>query len=301
MFSAAMDIIRWNIGAYKAIAAAGNARFNLDLDSSPTGATIFYRRVTQQFSQYSRPTNVKDVPFDLAIWYFRFERDGCKPQVLMANPYIETHPGVICGAQVPKEVGKFRSYVALAIVVQTAIFAIPFSAKDRPNFAYLHPPLGDASQFFLPLCLSLVGIASVAPWFIRPKKWAKLTAFIGIGCFIVSLGFYGYFVSATVIKIAISAQNATFFFSVGDTKTELAIATFGPNCEKLKEIRADLGDDCDAAMIKAVNPSDETVRALWTPSSLLKTHVELLCSYLMCLIGVNLFAGATARAYPHIA
>ena len=89
---ASIDLITWNRNAYEIVETTGSSKFLLDLASTPSEANISYRRATKlKFLPYSEKTNLTNVPFDLAFWYFKFEINGCD-EILIANPYVEKHP-----------------------------------------------------------------------------------------------------------------------------------------------------------------------------------------------------------------
>ncbi len=89
---ASLNIMSWNAAVYDIIDSTGKDTFKVDLSSTPEGARISRRIVTQEFFDYSQTTNLQDIDFPLAVWFVRFEKPNCTAQVLEANPFTEHHP-----------------------------------------------------------------------------------------------------------------------------------------------------------------------------------------------------------------
>ncbi len=189
----------------------------------------------------------------------------------------------------------FNGYAVLAGSIQTAMFCMPFGAAERPNLFALFPPLGELQHYILPLSAILVGVASVTPWFLASAKMAKRVAFLSVFMLFISFLLYFACLSFRVVAFKNVMTGTSYVFSVGATKSDLAIETFGTHCEKQDKLIRELASGCDEGMIMAVGPTQQTVNSLWTKPSLFKTHVELLMGYLFCLIFFNSFVGATAK------
>ena len=84
--------------AYRKVADTGSDSFTISLRSSPSGAAISYRRIGEQYQDYSRSTDVDQATFPYAMWTFRFKLGKCEV-VRFPNPYIETSPNLTVDMQ----------------------------------------------------------------------------------------------------------------------------------------------------------------------------------------------------------
>jgi len=85
-------ILKRNIAAYENVEKHGTEAFTIKLRSIPAGATVSYMRTGHPYTTYSKPTNIEDASFQLAMWTFRFEKSGCKTQFREVDPYTEANP-----------------------------------------------------------------------------------------------------------------------------------------------------------------------------------------------------------------
>jgi len=67
--------------------------FTISLKSTPPGATVSYKRVGEQYQDYSSPTDIDQAVFPYAFWTFRFKLGRCEV-VKNPNPYIEKSPNL---------------------------------------------------------------------------------------------------------------------------------------------------------------------------------------------------------------
>lgn len=76
--------------AYTLVADTEALTFNLEVNSNPAGATIFYgRRGDIAYKQHSNPTDstIKALPY--AIWTIRFQKQGFRDKNYEFNPFVE--------------------------------------------------------------------------------------------------------------------------------------------------------------------------------------------------------------------
>ena len=92
--AAALQVIARNLGAYKRILETGSDSFTFSLHSTPTGATIAYRRTGEDFRDYSAQTNVDARELPLALWTFRVSKQHCRPELRYPDPYLELSPSL---------------------------------------------------------------------------------------------------------------------------------------------------------------------------------------------------------------
>jgi hypothetical protein len=73
--------------AYKIVSDSGTLVFDLDVSSSPTGATVSYRRRGDHYRQNVNPTNtvIKELPY--AIWQVRFQKQGYREEEREHDPF----------------------------------------------------------------------------------------------------------------------------------------------------------------------------------------------------------------------
>ena len=90
-------VIGDNQAAYQLIAANGRAIFHARITSVPSDARIRYRKlIDDDYTDYSKTTDVPDAIFELATTLFAFEKDGCKDDVpVRINPYEDTNPYIV--------------------------------------------------------------------------------------------------------------------------------------------------------------------------------------------------------------
>lgn len=89
---AALNLLEENIEAYLLIGETGVDTFSIRLASIPSGATISYKRIGEDYQILSKPTDVPSTTFPYAMWTFKFEKVGCRTTERTPNPYIELHP-----------------------------------------------------------------------------------------------------------------------------------------------------------------------------------------------------------------
>lgn len=77
-----------HMAAFLYIAKSGSTTFTMSLKSSPPGASISYKRIGEDYQDYSGATNVDHAEFPYALWTFRFSLGKCEV-VKNPNPYIE--------------------------------------------------------------------------------------------------------------------------------------------------------------------------------------------------------------------
>lgn len=79
--------------AFNMIAGTGSDTFTISLRSTPPGAAISYRRIGEDYQDYSSPTDVDQATFPYAMWTFRFSMNHCEV-IKKPNPYIERSPNL---------------------------------------------------------------------------------------------------------------------------------------------------------------------------------------------------------------
>lgn len=79
--------------AFNMIAGTGSDTFTISLRSTPPGASISYKRIGEDYQDYSSPTDVDQATFPYAMWTFRFTIDHCDV-IKKPNPYIERSPNL---------------------------------------------------------------------------------------------------------------------------------------------------------------------------------------------------------------
>ncbi len=75
--------------AYKVVADSGSLTFDLDVRSTPRGATILYFRRGDKPRKHQDPTNSIIPSLPLAIWMVRFEKEGYRAEEREHNPLTE--------------------------------------------------------------------------------------------------------------------------------------------------------------------------------------------------------------------
>lgn len=91
----ATAVLTWltrNITAYLLIEKTGVDTFPLSLKSRPPGASISFTRTGEPYKDYSRPTDVLNIRFPIAMWTFKFVKAGCEPEFFHPDPYLEADP-----------------------------------------------------------------------------------------------------------------------------------------------------------------------------------------------------------------
>jgi hypothetical protein len=75
--------------AYTLVADTQTLVFDLDVNSTPEGAAVSYRRRGDPYKQHPNPTNsrIKSLPY--AEWIVRFQKDGYRDQEIDFNPFVE--------------------------------------------------------------------------------------------------------------------------------------------------------------------------------------------------------------------
>jgi hypothetical protein len=75
--------------AYKLVADTESLAFDLDVESSPAGAIVSYRRRGDQYQENPAPTNsvIKALPY--AIWIVRFQKPGFVDKAIEHDPFRE--------------------------------------------------------------------------------------------------------------------------------------------------------------------------------------------------------------------
>jgi hypothetical protein len=86
---AVIRVFEQNELAYVTVADAGTLTFDLDVTSSPAGATISYRRRGDSFRQHPDQTNsvIRALPY--AIWNIRFQKQGYRDEEREHDPFRE--------------------------------------------------------------------------------------------------------------------------------------------------------------------------------------------------------------------
>ena len=82
-----------HLAAFLSIAESGSTTFTISLKSSPPGASVSYKRIGENYQDYSKPTDVNEATFPYALWSFRFTLGHCEI-VKNPNPYIEKSPNL---------------------------------------------------------------------------------------------------------------------------------------------------------------------------------------------------------------
>jgi hypothetical protein len=89
---AVLSILELNIRAYALIGSTGLDTFTISFNSDPTGARVSYKRAGEEFTYLTKETYIGSATFPYAMWTFRFEKNGCRPEYRSPNPYIEDNP-----------------------------------------------------------------------------------------------------------------------------------------------------------------------------------------------------------------
>ena len=85
-----------NKAAYRIVKETGRITFDARITSFPAGAHIFYKKlVDDNYSDYSKLTDIEKASFELATWNFKFRKEGCTGEpVWQINPYEDPHPEI---------------------------------------------------------------------------------------------------------------------------------------------------------------------------------------------------------------
>jgi hypothetical protein len=87
------DLLISHLNAFTKISKNGSVSFTISLHSTPPGASISYKRIGENYQDYSKPTDVDQATFPYALWTFQFVLGKCKV-VKTINPYIEQSPNL---------------------------------------------------------------------------------------------------------------------------------------------------------------------------------------------------------------
>jgi hypothetical protein len=89
--AAVVAAIRHNAKAYAVVAEAGSLAFDIEVKSSPVGATISYGRFgDKSFEQLDEKTNAIIRKRIYAVWYVRFDLPKYKSRTLKCDPFIDS-------------------------------------------------------------------------------------------------------------------------------------------------------------------------------------------------------------------
>lgn len=82
-----------HVAAFLKIGESGATEFTISLRSSPPGASVSYKRIGEDYQDYSKVTDIEKATFPYALWTFRFSLGKCEV-VKTPNPYIEKSPNL---------------------------------------------------------------------------------------------------------------------------------------------------------------------------------------------------------------
>ena len=82
-----------HVAAFLLIGQSGAATFTISLRSTPSGASISYKRIGEDYQDYSKTTDIDQATFPYALWTFRFTLGKCVV-VKAPDPYIEKSPNL---------------------------------------------------------------------------------------------------------------------------------------------------------------------------------------------------------------
>lgn len=141
--------------------------------------------------------------------------------------------------------------------------------------SYFFPPLNDLYRMF---AVTFGGLVTVLVYsladsaFVRSRKKRPLVQ--GLVFILGILGAGTFLVSTTLFVRTIErpAISDTVTVSVGYERTQFARNTFR--------------DDTDENMLRQRGPTEEEIRRLWTPRSIIVARLSLLLSYFLFLISV---------------
>jgi len=75
--------------AYEKVADTGSLTFDLGVASTPTGASVAYRRQGDKYRSHPDPTNSEIKSLTYAIWIVRFEKQGYQVEEREHDPFRE--------------------------------------------------------------------------------------------------------------------------------------------------------------------------------------------------------------------
>jgi hypothetical protein len=84
-----LRVLEQNELAYSVVANKEDLTFDLEVDSAPAGATVFYRRRGDSEQQNNKPTNSTIPSLPYAIWLVRFHLNGYKDEEREHDPFRE--------------------------------------------------------------------------------------------------------------------------------------------------------------------------------------------------------------------
>jgi hypothetical protein len=90
--SAAVILLKDHMDVLNKLADGGLDTFTFDLDSAPAGATVYYARAGLAFQSFSGVTPLKQKTLELALWTFKFEKEGCSPAIQQVDAVQEPNP-----------------------------------------------------------------------------------------------------------------------------------------------------------------------------------------------------------------
>jgi hypothetical protein len=163
----------------------------------------------------------------------------------------------------------FLSLLGLLAAVPPVVVGVvlPFLAGSKP--AYGFPPLGEVETFARLGLLCLAFVVTFLVYFWRGGKWPLVAAAItSFACLCLYVALYPYF----VLRIDVPSQGTVIHVSVGYDRSEFAKTTFTA--------------ESDEDMIRARGMSDEEIKKLWTPSSLITARLALFMSYSCIILGL---------------
>jgi len=89
---AVIDRIEKAIEAFTLAEENGSYFFDVEIQTTPSGAKVYYTRLKHPYESLPSSTNIPKVTLQYAFWTFLFEKEGCQtpPQVL--DPYNQPNP-----------------------------------------------------------------------------------------------------------------------------------------------------------------------------------------------------------------
>jgi hypothetical protein len=87
------ELLGNHMAAFLMIAKDSSTKFIISLKSSPPGAAISYKRLGEEYADWTEKTDIDRAEFPYALWTFRFSMGKCEV-VKNPNPYIEKSPNL---------------------------------------------------------------------------------------------------------------------------------------------------------------------------------------------------------------
>ena len=182
----------------------------------------------------------------------------------------------------------YKSFKSIWGALAAFVGALPWLSKFLPagTSHYVFPPLGQIEPLARTGAIVFALLATYVAFFLgsaRAKRNAVIAACTALLCFVAFLVFY----SQLVRTVDISSQGVALSVSVGFERSDFAKQTFA--------------NASDEEMLRARSMSDEEIRKLWTPWSVIAGRLALWisCVGVVCALVLALSFGVLSQIPPH--